>query len=367
MIWGLRSTKDDSTAPQVASWAPLRIAARAMCCAVGHNAAAASAAINARVNHFRETDFMEGGSRIVGAALYRVDAWGAERLGLMLRAAIAEIITSQPGMDTGKVALLVLGAEAERPGMDSERVAAIVGELLAELREEGGEFHVHSGYRADGKGGVGKALVQAASLLAGADGPEQVLLVAVDSLLDAGAIESFLEQERIATTNNPDGFIPAEGAAAILLERASSAQPTPALWIESVAVTQEAWRLDSDLPLRATALTQAIRNATEAAHCQLASLDFHASGMTGESWYAKEVSMALARCMEHKKEAFPHLMVARNVGETGAASPVLTLAWLASLMAHPFFSPGKSALLHFAGDDGGRTAMVVRLREQQAI
>lgn len=229
--------------------------------------------------------------------------------------------------------------------------------LAVTRRQHGKGFHAFSQFCDYGKAGIGKALEQASQLLDSEGGPEYVLLAAVDSLLDAGAVERYLDEQRIATESNADGFIPAEGAGAVLLSRAPVA--TPALWIEGFATAQEGWRLDSETPLRAQGLTAAIRGAAAAANCQVASLDFHASGMTGESWYAMEVGLALARCMERKKTEFPHLMVARSVGETGAASPLLTLAWLAGLMANQI-NPGSAGLLHFAGDDGQRTAMVVR-------
>ncbi len=359
-LWPFSSatgTDQSTTAP----WMPLRVVARAMCCAVGHTAPAASAAINARINHFRETGFVaRGGAPITGGALYEVGAWGAERLGLMLRTVIAEAMAGQPGIDTRAVAILVLGAEPGRPGMSGNCLAEALAAILEEMRGEGRQFHASGALCVDGKGGVGKALAPASLSMAQRDGPAYVLLAAVDSLLDAGAIEHYLDQERLATKSNADGFIPAEGAAAVLLSRAEAA--APALWIDALASTEEAWRFGADTPVRARALTDAMRNAAQAAGCEIAALDFHASGMTGEGWYAKEVSMALARCMERKKAQFPHLMVARSVGETGAASALLTLAWLAALMGHPTHSPGRAGLLHFAGDDGRRTAMVVRYR-----
>ena len=340
------------------SWMPLRVVSRAMCCSVGYTAPAASAAINARLNHFRETQFVSRGSaRIIGGALFEVETWGAERLSYMLQSVVAEALAEHIAVNTAQIAILAIGAEPQRPGRPSSCLADALAGILDEARQQGKEFHARTQFCDYGKAGIGKALDLASLLLDTDDGPEYVLLAAVDSLLDAGAIERFLDEERIATESNADGFIPAEGAGAVLL--AKSAVATPSLWIEGVATAQEDWRLDSDTPLRAQGLTAAIRGAAQAANCEIASLDFHASGMTGESWYAKEVGLALARCMERKKPEFPHLMVARSVGETGAASPLLTLAWLAGLMAHPT-NPGSAGLLHFAGDDGQRTALIVR-------
>lgn len=349
-----------------AAWSPLRVVSRGMCCAVGYSAPAATAAIKARMNHFRETGFVaRGGARIVGGALFELDMWGANRLGYMLQSVIWETLDGYSLIEPEQIAILALGAEPSRPGMSGSCLADALGDILDVAQQEGKAFHGASRFCNYGKAGIGRALTDAAQLLGTKQGPQYVLLGAVDSLLDVGAIERFLNEERISTKTNSDGFIPGEGAAAVLLSRVAS--EAPSLWIEAVASAHEDWRLKSDVPLRAQGLTEAIRNAAKNANCQVASLDFHASGMTGEGWYSKEVGLALARCMERKKPDFAHLMVARSLGETGAASPLLTLAWLAGVMGQGDYQPGRSALLHFAGDDGQRTALVVRYSEHSHV
>lgn len=348
------------------AWMPLRVVSRGMCCAVGYSAAAATAAINSRLNHFRETEFVaRGGEKIVGGALFELDTWGADRLNYLLKSVINETLAGETFVDTARIAILVLGAEPTRPGVASECLADALTDILEEAQQRGKGFHPATRFLDYGKAGVGKALAHASQLLTSNDAPEYVLLAAVDSLLDAVAVERFLDEERIATKTNSDGFIPGEGAGAVLLTKAVTAGPS--LCIEAVASAHEEWRFQSDLPVRAQGLTTAIREAAQKADLQIASLDFHASGMTGESWYSKEVGLALARCMERKKPEFPHLMVARSIGETGAASPLLTLAWLAGVMGQGHYQPGCSGLLHFAADDGQRTALIVRYIENSHV
>jgi 3-oxoacyl-[acyl-carrier-protein] synthase I len=365
-LWPKFSPADSEPASATA-WQPLQVVSRGMCCAVGNSAPAATAAINARMNHFRETGFVaRGGSPIVGGALHEVDMWGAERLRYMLHSVIHEALAGAGSIDTAQIAIFALGAEPTRPGMSSSNcLAEALRDFVNEAGERGSAFHATTRFCNYGKAGIGRVLEEVSQLLAGEQGPQYALLAAADSLLDAGAVERYLDEERIATRTNSDGFIPAEGAAAVLLTGAAA--PTPTMWIESAATAREDWRIHSDSPLRAQGLTNAIRNAALAAKCQVSSLDFHASGMTGESWYSKEVGLALARCMEHKKPEFPHLMVARSLGETGAASPLLTLAWLAGLMGQGHYHPGHSGLLHFAGDDGQRTAVIVRFGEPSHV
>ena len=173
-----------------ATWSPVRIVSRGMCCAVGHHAPAATAAINARMNHFRETEFVaQGGVPIVGGALFEVNAWGAERLDHMLQLVVAEALAGQAAIDPAHIALIVIGAEASRPGRSSSSLADALAHLMARQRDAGTAFHAASRFCAYGKGGIARALMDAAILMAQDNGPQYVLLAGVDSLLDAGAIK----------------------------------------------------------------------------------------------------------------------------------------------------------------------------------
>jgi 3-oxoacyl-[acyl-carrier-protein] synthase I len=343
-------------------WTPLRVVSCGMCCAVGHNAPAATAAINARMNHFRETEFVDAGDPIMGGAIYGVNQWGAERLQLMVQTVMDECLAKLTAIDVKQVAVVLITADVQRSGMPREHLSYALQSFMGKGNAQDSPFHAQSYMATYGKGGIARAIADAAALLDAKPSPKYVLLVAIDSLLDAAAIEQFLSQQRISTAQNADGFIPAEGAAALLLTNESSSEP--ALWIDAGVTAREDWRLGGEVPLRANGLTTAMRSAVKSANTEVAAMDFHASGMTGEGWYAKEVSLAMSRSMERKKPEFPHLMVARSVGETGAASPLLTMAWLAGVMGRSSGSPGSSALLHFAGDDGQRSALVVRYRSK---
>ena len=342
-------------------WLPLRVANRGMCCAVGHDARSASAAIAARLNHFCETQFVsDGGLPIMGAPLYDVPVWGIARRRLMLRAVVAEAMRDHL-TDMSRTAVVLLtppGGSAGAPGSDLSWLLA-----SSDDGDVKSSWHPASRVCPYGKGGIAEALQACAALLqAGHPQVQWVVLAASDSLLDAAMIEALLARTRVATKTNADGLIPGEGAAALLLSAQPASTSGESLWIESAAGTEDVWRIDGDEPMRAVALTQAMRQAAERVDLTVADLDFHASGMTGESWYAKETSMALSRALDRRKPEFPHEMIARAAGETGAASPVLTLAWLAECMADPMGGLGRAGLAHFAASEGRRSAMVVRMR-----
>lgn len=294
----------------------------------------------------------------MGSALYEVPVWGAARRRLMMHTVITEAMREHAA-DWARTAVVVLAPESGSPGDPASDVPWLQHQLGAP--DGGMAFHAASRAAPYGKGGIGQALLECAGLLQDKRlDLRWVLLVGVDSLLQSATIEALLRQRRLATPTNADGVIPGEGAAAVLLGLRH--HDTPLLWIDAAAGADEAWRLGGDLPMRAGGLTQAIRRALEQVNLAMADLDFQASGMAGESWYAKEASLALSRTLERRKPQFPHEMIARAVGETGAALPVLTLAWLAEALAEQPNPLGQSGLLHFAGADGRRSALVVRYR-----
>jgi 3-oxoacyl-[acyl-carrier-protein] synthase I len=340
---------------------PLRIVTRAMCCAIGHHADAAIAAIRARINHFRETEFVaRDGQPIMGAHLYEVDAWGEDRIDLMLHSVIAQCLSKTPQVPTEQIGLMVMTTSVNHHGLPSQRLAEEL-QRFTEGQVAGFEpFFPESILCSYGKGGIARALGEADQWMNQPNGPQQVLLIGIDSLLHAAAIEHYLLQERLVTGYNADGFIPAEGAAALLLT--SKQADTPALWIDAWASDEETWRIDGGQPLRAEALSRAVRKVIGLAGTELAALKFHASGMNGESWYAKEVSLTLSRVIERRVADFPHHMIAQFTGETGAAAPALTLAWLASAMGRTTSPTGNSALVHFSDEMGPRSALIVRYR-----
>lgn len=337
---------------------PLRIASRGICCAVGHNARAATAAIRARMNHFRETDFLTStGQPMMGAALYDVEHWGDARSKAMFEAVLAECLGPFGSVKTEDIALLLLLPEEDRPG------ASIVWADLATvkgMRLPGANYHPDSRLLALGKAGIGPAIRLAQNMFGQSKSPPRlVVLIAVDTYFTAATISHYLRHDRIKTSDNPEGFTPGEAAAAVVLTPAPG--PNPALWIEGSAAADEPAPLGSDAPCRAEGLKQAIRSAALAAQCEVANLAFHASGVSGESWYFREASLAVTQALERRIESFPHEIVARSVGETGAAAPVLTLAWLADAMGRDD-GPGTGGLLHFANDNNLRSALIVRHR-----
>lgn len=336
----------------------LGIIAHGICCAIGHHARAANAALRARMNHFRETEFIDDtGQPIVGASLFAVEQWGEARLHTMFHAVVGECCAQLPdSIHNYECAILLLCAETS-----SADVRHAWADHMLDRTLQAGQFHAASDVLPLGKAGIVQALQEAQRLFTLATPPRYVIIAGVDNYLNAAVIDDMLAQERLMTSSNSDGFIPGEGAASIMLINGEARdEPTaPMLWIEGIGEADEPARIGETTPQRAQALCLAMRAAAKQAQCHIADLSFHASGFSGEAWYARENGLALSRVLEKRVAHFPHHIVSQFVGEIGAACAPLCLAWLADVMPR-IDGPGQRGLLHFANDQGKRAALVVR-------
>ena len=338
------------------SWEPLSIHSAGLCCAVGYSLAAASCALRAGMDHFQESEFVDhSGEELKVARLPLGEIWGPKRLAQIVKIAVLDCANATGGIDTAATVLLLLAAERERPQTDTEHYNEIYRACEEQFEHK---FHAGSAVFPQGRAGIGDALWQAQTLLRN-NTVKQVLLVGCDSFLDAATIEQFLEQERLLHAGNANGFIPGEGAAALLLMLATDS--SSGLHILGVGTATEQSRPDGDIPNRAIGLTQAIRLACEHAGIQPNELELRMTDQNGEQYFAKEAANAYTRIMVKDGVGLPLFHIADCVGETGAAAGPISLAYLSTLLGRTD-GPGTTALLHFANDDGRRTALVVEHR-----
>jgi 3-oxoacyl-[acyl-carrier-protein] synthase I len=226
-------------------------------------------------------------------------------------------------------------------------------------RALGQQFHPSSAVLPLGRAGLGAALQRAAQLLQ-SEPLQGVLLAGVDSLLDPSTLNALLHEERLMVPGNSDGFIPGEAAAALLLQLA---KPTDkGLLLTGYAQAHEAGRVDGSVPSRAQGLTKALREALAAAECDYADLPFRCSDQNGESFYSREATHAITRIAPVGGDQLSLLTIADCIGEVGAAMGPAMLAHLFHQMPHAL-GPGHHGLVHLAGDDGVRCAVVLQYEE----
>ena len=307
----------------------LRIAQSGICCAVGLNIAAACCAMRAGMDHFQESAFRdESGKPLRVASLPLGDLWGQERISLMSAAAVRDCIAHANLAHSRGIAVVMLVAEPERPHSEAHRFEACrsaVEEALAGLPV------MAVGLVAEGRAGVGRGLETAQQLL-NDEQIQHVLLVGVDSYLNAATINHFLASRRMLSTDNPSGFVPGEGAGAVLLDAPGRTDPVVRagdILVSGIGCGFEEARPDGQIANRAIALTAAIRAALRQADLSAGALQFRMSDQNGDPFLAREAALAYARITAAESVALPLFAPAENVGEIGAATGVIALAYSA--------------------------------------
>ncbi len=322
---------------------------------VGLTAPTSGAAIRCAIDNFEETRFIDsGGEWILGCQVPLEQPWrGRLKLLKMLALAVRECVANVPQLNLKQVPLLLCVAEAERPG----RLANLDNSLLTDLQTEIGlSFHEKSQVIAEGRVGGVAALRQARQLVEAEKLP-QVLIVGVDSLLVAASLRAYEEQEKLLTSQNSDGFIPGEAAAAILVGKLLL-RAEPQLLCLGLGSAMESAFEGSKLPLRADGLVEAIRGALGEAGYDMGDLDFRITDASGGQYNFKEAALALTRLLRKRKEKFDIWHPADCIGEVGAAivPVILVVAWFACRKG---YVDGPRILCHVGNDEGKRGALVL--------
>jgi 3-oxoacyl-[acyl-carrier-protein] synthase I len=249
--------------------------------------------------------------------------------------------------------LLLCVAERERPG----RLDSIDTELFSELEAELCiRFHEQSAIIAHGRVGGAVALRQARRLIHETD-IESVIIAGADSLLVRPTLSAYEERERLLTSQNSNGFIPGEAAAAVMVSKPRSGAE-PELRCLGLGFAREQATVETELPLRADGLSAAIKGALAEADCTLGATGFRITDLSGEQYYFKEAALALSRTLRQRKEFYDIWHPADCIGEVGAAiGPVMLAVLLAA--QQKAYALGSNVLCHSGNDDGKRAALIL--------
>jgi len=334
----------------------LAILSTGLVTSVGLSAPAACAAIRAGISNPSETRFMgSGGEWIVAHQVPLTELpSGRAKLVKMAAAAIREALQPIEPPSDGSLPLLLCVPETDRPGRLPEVDDALFRALQIELSYR---FHpTLSAIVPHGRTSVPLALGQARRMSV-EHGQQQVLIAAVDSYNLWPTLVHYQRAGRLLTPLNTNGFMPGEAAAAVLVGAATGGG------LECIGVGQgfEAAHIESEQPLRAEGLTQAIAAALQDAGCSLDTLDFRITDLAGEQYYFKEAALALIRTLRVRKEEFDIWHPAECVGEVGSAIGGVMLA-VALAACRKAYAPGPGILIHAGTDAGQRVAAVLRYR-----
>jgi 3-oxoacyl-[acyl-carrier-protein] synthase I len=332
---------------------PVSIIASGMVTAVGINAQASCAAMRCAIDNFSETRFKDrSGEWIIGSQVLLEQPWrGLPKLVHMALPAIKECLAHVGSVRPNEIPLLLCVAEKERPG----RLEGLDDRLIEEIQVAGGiRFHPESVVIAKGRVGGGLAIGHARKLIYKQKVPF-CIVVGVDSMLVAGTLAAIEKRERLLTSENSNGFIPGEAAAAVLV---GAPDVRADLLCLGIGVGEEKATVDSEEPLRADGLVQAFKAAFSDAGCAIGDLDFRITDSNGEQYWFKEATLALDRILRNRKELFEIWHPADCVGEIGAAVGLCSLG-VALQATRRKYAFGRGPLCHFSAENTERIALVL--------
>ncbi|VAW85137.1 3-oxoacyl-[ACP] synthase [hydrothermal vent metagenome] len=335
---------------------PIAILNSGLVTSVGMTTDSSCAAIRVGISNAQETRFIGAdGEWVMGHKVtLEQPLQGMTKLVKMAVMAIRESLAEVPKNQWKTIPLLLCVAERERPG----RLEFLDDQLFNKVQQElKVEFAPGSSVIPYGRVSVAMALQQARQFIYSDEIP-LVLIVASDSLLNWPTLSVYVNDDRLLSNDNSNGFIPGEAGAAILVSKPDT---TSQLCCLGIGVATEKAHIDSEEPLRADGLTNAIAAALADASREMHELDFRICDVSGEQYYFKEAALALSRSLRRSKEDFDIWHPADCIGEVGAAAGVVMLI-VANVACSKAYSKGINILAHMASDPGLRVAIVLHWR-----
>jgi 3-oxoacyl-[acyl-carrier-protein] synthase-1 len=321
---------------------------------VGFSAPAACAAIRAKISHPTETRYIDASGEMITAHQVLMERpWrGLAKLVRMAALAIDECLALVPPDRRTGLPMLLCVADRERPG----RLSGLDDRLWSAIEEEiGTTFGPQSASIAGGRVGVPLALSQVRTLIY-ERGEPLALIVAVDSLIGRSTLAAYEQEDRLLTPDNSNGFMPGEGASALLVGRPTGRRE---LVCTGLGFGTERAHIGSGEPLRADGLTAAHKTALAEAGVTMDDVDYRVADLSGEQYYFKEASLAYSRLLRTRSDNPELWHPAECTGAAGAALAGICLA-VARAAVEKHYAPGPTVLLHFSDDNGQRASIVGR-------
>jgi 3-oxoacyl-[acyl-carrier-protein] synthase-1 len=214
-------------------------------------------------------------------------------------------------------------------------------------------------------GGGAAAIVEALEYVRGliARGEASHCLIgAADSLVGREHVERLRADGRLLRSDNPQGMLPGEGSAFLLVGR-----PWPNVnALSRIAGFGHGHEANTVLG-PSYSVGEGLRDAFEAAlvdaECSEPEIDLVCSTMNGERYAAMEATYAHARCYRTRRERLPQIWPATAVGDTGVAAGLLAII-VAGMAMLRGWSAGSVAACEVGSEDEGRGVVLLRRTAQ---
>lgn len=206
----------------------------------------------------------------------------------------------------------------------------------------------------------GLTAVHEACLLLDSGQAHMVIAGGIDTYNDIDVLGFLHNDSRIKTDTSIDQFTPGEGACLLYLMTEETARYLALPYfcrITSTAVGFEQGHLYSEFPLREGGLSQTFQALISKAAAPPKAITTVFSSMNGESYWAKEWSLAFIRnrSLFHEEVAMHH--PAQFYGDPGAASGPLMMGCVLKGFEYDYYH--GSTLIYASSDYGQRSAVLV--------
>jgi 3-oxoacyl-[acyl-carrier-protein] synthase-1 len=174
-----------------------------------------------------------------------------------------------------------------------------------------------------------------------------------------------MDQRRIMTKTNSNGFYPGEAGAAVLVGPAGSSRDGE-LRVLGMGFGNEPATIASDSPMRGVGMTKACRSALDEAGVAMHDISCRNTDLNGEHYKFKEAMFAHSRLLKKRAARREVWHAAECIGDVGAAH--VSSAFGVSLgSGRKDFAAGLWTLCHFSGDGPDRAACVVEYNSMRSV
>lgn len=334
---------------------------------VGLSIGATTAAIRAGLDNFSDTNFISNSYPIIGARITGLNKkdlngmmiGGTEEQATWASYAIEECIASAKPIQFDRVLVLVISPDSRVPDLiNREKMSHYIYSATRHYCDLDDDRLTLLSLD-EGTAGCGAALMRAQEWFV--EHPRgSVLIVGADSWLNVPRIRYGLSHERILTEEKAEGFIPSEGAAAILLQvpRKEDSERRR-LVIKSVGHSKEAASLYTEKPCFGFGMAEATKTALSDAGVEIHNIHLRLSNVTGEEYFFDEAALAWMRLLRQPMSPdYDWQQPATKIGNMGVAFCVLLIAYTHQLVLSNRY-PGSNTLIQLSSEDVSRTVLLL--------
>ena len=336
---------------------------------VGRDAWATAAAVRAGVSGYSQHPYLldSRGEPLTVAVASWLDpeVSGVSRLRALLSPALDQVLGVLAAAEPGLKTALALALPVSRPGLAPDFTSELARAIQADYP---GAFAVTALFP---KGHAAGLLALEAVMRKFAQGAfEACVLAGVESYLEPATLDWLEETDRLhgaGPLNNAWGFIPGEGAGALLLVdgRAADRLDGPYLArVLGVGTGKEDQRIRTDTVCIGEGLTEAFRGALGALTPGDTVSDVYCD-MNGEPYRADEYGFTCLRTREFFRSAADFVAPADCWGDVSAAGVPLHIA-LAAIAGNKGYANGPLACVWASSEEGDRGAAVLRVSYGEA-